>query len=351
MKNLTLRLAKPMTLAALCMAVSIAPTQAGSHAGSMKMGSGAGMANTQALNMNRTSSLSAMKAAPAFKTQQISHSVGNLSTGQLSNAGKNFKTGQFTNVTKNLNSSQLGGSQISQGLKGKGIGLGQVGAGSLNNADSKTKLLKGNLPFNSLKKNNVDLAKNVDLKKNLDLSKNLDLKKNLDLSKKLDLKKDLNLSKKIDLKKGFDLKKDLHIVDPAHCVDPHHCDFHCIHWDIDYCQPFFYTTCWHPETANYVVWVNRNNTWVSETYTDLAPLADTTPLDQIAVAEPVPYEYEEEMADGTVVKRTGTWWIAADGQPHGQETWSTVITGPEVAQAGQADEVALPEVAALPPAQ
>jgi hypothetical protein len=113
--------------------------------------------------------------------------------------------------------------------------------------------------------------------------------------------------------------------------DGHH--HHDCYWDIHTVQPYFHTHCWHPTEACYVVWVYRSGSWVNEKVTDLAPLSTEVPLEFIAVSEPVPYEYDETLADGTVVHKSGVWWMGADEKPHGQENWSATILGPEMASA------------------
>ncbi|MCG3198469.1 MAG: hypothetical protein GHCLOJNM_02970 [bacterium] len=119
-------------------------------------------------------------------------------------------------------------------------------------------------------------------------------------------------------------------VDPI--VDPiHHHGHHDCHWDFHLCEPFFHTHCWVPERHCYVVWVYRNGCWVNESVVELEPLAKEMPLEYIAISEPVPYEYDQTLADGTVIKKTGVWWMGADGKPHGQENWAVVALGPEMA--------------------
>ncbi len=116
--------------------------------------------------------------------------------------------------------------------------------------------------------------------------------------------------------------------------DSHH--HHDCYWDIHIMQPYFHTHCWHPTEACYVVWVYRSGTWVNEKVTDLAPLSTEIPLEFIAVTEPIPYEYDETLADGTVVHKSGVWWMGADEKPHGQENWSATVLGPEMASAFKA---------------
>lgn len=115
--------------------------------------------------------------------------------------------------------------------------------------------------------------------------------------------------------------------------DGHHHDHHHDHcfWDIDVCLPHFHSHCWHPVDHCYVVWVYRTDCWVRETYLDIAPLAYELAPEFIALAEPIPYEYDETLADGTIVHKKGVWWMGADGLPHGDEKWSIVVMGPEMA--------------------
>jgi hypothetical protein len=119
-------------------------------------------------------------------------------------------------------------------------------------------------------------------------------------------------------------------ADPVLEEAPHDHDHGHCHWDVHFCHPHFHSHCWNPTLGCYQVWIYRNDVWVYETVYNLDVLSTQVTLANIALSEPVPYEFVEKLEDGTLIDRLGTYWTNPNGETSGREEWRMLDLGPAI---------------------